>query len=41
LLDRLRWRLLAEWGDEQWAQQQERAQFELRKALGLTTAERW
>jgi hypothetical protein len=25
LLDRLRWRLLAEWGDEQWAQQQERA----------------
>lgn len=41
LLDRLRWRLLAEWGDEQWTQQEERAQFELRKALGLTTAERW
>jgi hypothetical protein len=41
LLERLRWRLLAEWGDEQWAQQQEKAQFELRKALGLTTAERW
>ena len=41
LLDRLRWRLLYEWGDEQWALQQEKAQFELRKALGLTTAERW
>jgi hypothetical protein len=41
LLERLRWRLLAEWGDEQWAVQQEKAQFELRKALGLTTAERW
>ncbi|MEO6525025.1 MAG: hypothetical protein ABIP93_00205 [Gemmatimonadaceae bacterium] len=41
LLDRLRWRLLYEWGDEQWALQQEKAQFELRKALGLTTADRW
>ena len=41
LLERLRWRLLAEWGDEQWTQQQEKAQFDLRKALGLTTAERW
>ncbi|MGJ7497165.1 hypothetical protein ACSFA8_19045 [Variovorax sp. RT4R15] len=41
LLDRMRWRLLAEWGDEQWALQQERAQFELRRALGLTTEERW
>jgi hypothetical protein len=41
LLERLRWRLLAEWGDEQQMQQQEKAQFELRKALGLTTAERW
>jgi hypothetical protein len=41
LLERLRWRLLAEWGDEKWAQEQEKAQFELRKALGLTTADRW
>jgi hypothetical protein len=41
LLNRLRWRLLYEWGDEQWAVQQEKAQFELRKALGLTTEERW
>jgi hypothetical protein len=41
LLERLRWRLLGEWGDEQWTLQRERAQFELRKALGLTTAERW
>src|SRR5207248_2432314 len=41
LLERLRWRLLYEWGDEQWALQQEKAQFELRKALGLTTGERW
>ncbi|MFN7929975.1 MAG: hypothetical protein U0Y68_19055 [Blastocatellia bacterium] len=41
LLDRLRWRLMYEWGDERWAMQQEKAQFELRKALGLTTADRW
>jgi hypothetical protein len=41
LLDRLRWRLLYEWGDEQWALQRQEAQFELRKALGLTTQERW
>ena len=41
LLERLRWRLLAEWGDERWAQEQDKAQFELRKALGLTTADRW
>ncbi|WP_374566687.1 hypothetical protein [Ideonella sp.] len=41
LLDRLRWRLLYEWGDEQWALQEQKAQFDLRKALGLTTAERW
>jgi hypothetical protein len=41
LLERLRWRQMYEWGDEQWALQQEKAQFELRKALGLTTSERW
>src|SRR5262249_29714505 len=41
LLDRLRWRLLYEWGDEQATLEQEKAQFELRKALGLTTTDRW
>lgn len=41
LLDRHRWRLLSEWGDESWAREQEKAQFELRKALGLTTSDRW
>ena len=41
LLERLRWRLLHEWGDQSWALEQEKQQFELRKALGLTTAERW
>ena len=41
LLDRLRWHQLYEWGDEAWALQQQAAQFDLRKALGLTTADRW
>ena len=41
LLDRLRWRLLYEWGDERWASKNEQAEFELRRALGLTTEERW
>lgn len=41
LLDRMRWRLLYEWGDATWAQQQDAAQAELRQALGLTTTERW
>ena len=41
LLARLRWRLLHEWGDESWALEQQKAQFELRQALGLTTTERW
>jgi hypothetical protein len=41
LLDRLRWRLLYEWGDERWAAKAEQAEFELRKALGLTTEDRW
>ena len=40
LLDRLRWRLLYEWGDERWAAQQAQAQQELRDALGLETADR-
>lgn len=41
LLDRMRWRLLYEWGDAAWAQQQDAAQTELRHALGLTTTDRW
>ncbi len=41
LLERLRWRQMYEWGDERWTSQQEKAEFELRKALGLTTADRW
>ena len=36
LLDRLRWRLLYEWGDAQWAAQQDEAEAQLRHALGLT-----
>lgn len=41
LLDRLRWRLLYEWGDESWARRQQQAQDQLRKALGLTRHDRW
>ncbi|CAN5780230.1 hypothetical protein BH18ACT2_BH18ACT2_13070 [soil metagenome] len=41
LLERLRWRLLYEWGDERGNLERERAEFELRKALGLTTQARW
>ncbi|MDB5752849.1 MAG: hypothetical protein JWP65_3270 [Ramlibacter sp.] len=41
MLDRLRWRLLHEWGDEAGTQQQAKAQADLRKALGLTSTERW
>ena len=41
LLHRLRWAQLYEWGDERWKLQQEKAEFELRQALGLTTEERW
>jgi hypothetical protein len=41
LLERLRWRLLYEWGDERWAARQEQAQAELRRALGLTSSDRW
>lgn len=41
LLDRKRWRLLYEWGDAAGAQQQDAAQAELRRALGLTTTDRW
>ena len=41
MLERLRWRLLYEWGDETWARQQAKAEADLRKALGLTSADRW
>lgn len=41
LLDQLRWRLMVEWGDQAWSQQQAQAQAALRKALGLETAERF
>lgn len=41
ILARLRWSLLRPWGDENWERDQQKAQFELRKALGLTTEERW
>ena len=41
LLERLRWRLMYEWGDAQWAVQQAKAQADLRKALGLGTSDRW
>ena len=41
MLERLRWRLLYEWGDEAWTQQQAKAQADLRKALGLTSTDRW
>lgn len=41
MLERLRWRLLYEWGDEAWTRQQSKAQADLRKALGLTSTDRW
>jgi hypothetical protein len=41
LLDRLRWRLLYDWGDAAWAAKEDEAEAELRRALGLTTADRW
>jgi citrate synthase len=41
LLERLRWRLLAEWGDAAPAQQRQQSQAALRKSLGLTMSDRW
>jgi hypothetical protein len=41
LLDRLRWRLLHEWGDERWAAKEEQAEAELRESLGLGSEDRW
>lgn len=40
MLETLRWRLLYEWGDAAWSRQQDQAQADLRKALGLETADR-
>jgi hypothetical protein len=40
MLDTLRWRLLHEWGDAAWSRAQDKAQADLRKALGLETADR-
>ncbi|HEY2929116.1 hypothetical protein [Piscinibacter sp.] len=40
MLDTLRWRLLYEWGDAAWSRAQDKAQADLRKALGLETADR-
>lgn len=41
LLDRLRWRALRDWGDATLAQRKEEAASGLRKALGLTSGDRW
>jgi hypothetical protein len=41
LLDRLRWRLLYEWGDASFEAARRQAEDDLRHALGLTTASRW
>ncbi len=41
LLERLRWRLMFEWGDQAWALEQQRQQEALRRALGLTSTDRW
>ncbi|UNK57360.1 hypothetical protein MNQ95_14690 [Pseudoxanthomonas daejeonensis] len=40
LLERMRWRLLYEWGDETAERSRQQAQDDLRKALGLTSAAR-
>ena len=41
LLDKLRWRLLYEWGDETATLKQQEAQAELRRSLGLKSEPRW
>ena len=40
MLDTLRWRLLYEWGDAAWSRAQDKERAELRKALGLESADR-
>jgi hypothetical protein len=41
LLGRLRWSQLYEWGDARWAEQEARAQAELRRSLGLAEGQRF
>ncbi len=41
LLERLRWRLMYEWGDESAARAQQEQQDELRRSLGLRSGTRW
>jgi len=41
LLGRLRWRTLSDWGDATTAQRKDEAAAGLRKALGLTSGDRW
>jgi len=41
LLERLRWRLMVEWGDEGAARAQREQQDELRRSLGLQSGTRW
>jgi hypothetical protein len=41
LLDRLRWRLMYEWGDETAEQAKRRSEEDLRQALGLESKGRW
>src|SRR4030095_17145042 len=41
LLNKLRWRLLYEWGDETATLKQQEAQAELRRSLGLKSEPRW
>jgi hypothetical protein len=41
LLERLRWHPLYEWGDTSWELARQKEEFELKKALGLTTQDAW
>ena len=41
LLERLRWRLMYEWGDESATRAQQQQQDELRRSLGLQSGTRW
>jgi len=41
LLERLRWRLMYEWGDESASRAQQEQQDELRRSLGLQSGTRW
>jgi hypothetical protein len=41
LLERLRWRLMYEWGDASATRAQQQQQDELRRSLGLQSGTRW